>query len=74
MKAHAPVKATANLVAHPSWNVGFIDKGNMRYPARERWLKRSGLGHSGSGASGWKLRKSKVLARSLADRKHGKGK
>lgn len=71
MQSHAPVLATKNLVTHESWNRGFIDKGNMRYPARERWYKRGGMGHSGSGPSGWKMRKSKVLARSLADRKKG---
>lgn len=75
MKAKAPVVAKASLVSNPVWNVGYMDKGSMRYPARERWIKRGGVGKtSGSGLSGWKLRPSKVLARSLADRKHGKGK
>lgn len=73
MQARAPVLANAKLVASDRWNYGFIDKGNMRYPARERWLPRGNGGSSGSGPSGWKLRKSKVLARSLADRKHGRG-
>lgn len=74
MQSRAPVLASARQVNHPSWKVGFIDKGNMRYPARELWIARRGMGHSGSGPSGWKMRTSKVLARSLADRKHGKGK
>lgn len=68
MRAKAPVRASANMVKHPSWNVGHIDKGNWRWPARERWLRRGGNASSGSGASGWKLRRSAVLARSLADR------
>lgn len=39
----------------------------------EIWVPRGGDGKtSGSGPSGWKLRPSKRLARSLADRSHGK--
>ncbi len=37
------------------------------------WLSQWGVGSTGQGPTGWKLRKSKVLARSLAERKHGKG-
>lgn len=33
----------------------------------EIWIKRGGPGKSGDNASGWKLRPSKVLARSLAE-------
>ena len=39
----------------------------------EIWIKRGGSGKmSGSGPSGWKLRPAKRLARSLAERTHGK--
>lgn len=39
----------------------------------EIWTKRGGDGKmSGSGPSGWKLRPAKRLARSLAERAHGK--
>ena len=69
MQSRAPYLAKASRVNHPSWHVGFIDKGNMRYPAREVWIKRGGMGHSGSGPSGWKVRPAKALARSLADRR-----
>lgn len=39
----------------------------------EIWIRKGGDGKtSGSGPSGWKLRPAKRLARSLAERTHGK--
>jgi hypothetical protein len=36
-------------------------------PAQQIKIKRGGPGKSGAGASGWKLRPAKVLARTMAD-------
>lgn len=68
MNGRGAVYAKPNRVSHPSWNSGYADKGTMRYPAREFWLKRGGIGKmSGNGPSGWKLTPAHVLSRSLAD-------
>lgn len=72
MQSPSPVLAKASRVAKPDWHVSLVDKANQRFPAREIWIKRGGALRAGSGPSGWKLRKSKVLARSLADRTHGR--
>lgn len=68
MRGRSPVTADANKIRHPSWSVSYLDGNTQRFPAREIWLRSPGKGHNGSGPSGWKLKPSMVLARSLADR------
>lgn len=68
MNGRGAVYPKAKILSYPSWNVSFVDKGNMRFPAREYWIKRGGIGKmSGNGPSGWKLTPAHVLSRSLAD-------
>lgn len=69
MKGKCGVMAPDKRVAHPSWYVGYQDKGSFRYPAREVWVKRGGTGKtSGSGPTGYKTNPAYMLARSLAER------
>ena len=68
MHARAPVLASAKMVNRPEWNEGHMNGNTMMYPHREIWIRSGGKGSNGSGPSGWKTRKSKVLARSLAER------
>jgi len=73
MKGKGPFMAKPSLVNSEAWNTPSKDGGgNLRYPAREIWVPKRGGGKNGSGPSGWKMRPSKVLARALAERKHGK--
>lgn len=72
MKAKAPVTAKARQVYHPNWNETKMVGNTLMYSNREIWLRSGGKGSNGSGPSGWKLRASKRLARSLAERTHGK--
>lgn len=72
MKARGPVTAKASRTKHPSWNETRMEGNTRTFPNREIRLKRGGGTSSGSGPSGWKLRPAKQLARSLAERKHGK--
>lgn len=58
MKGRSGVICPAHLVGTPQQTIK---------------LKRWGAGKSGQGPTGWKLRPAKVLARSLAERTHGKG-
>jgi hypothetical protein len=69
MKGKCGVIAPKNRVKHPDWDIGFVDKGGFRYPAREIKIKRGGQGRiSGSGPSGYKMNPAKLLSRSLAER------
>lgn len=72
MHAKSPVTAKARQVNHPNWNETKMVGNTLHFPNRERWLRSGGKGSNGSGPSGWKLRPSKRLARSLAERTHGK--
>jgi len=72
MHSRAPFTAPSRIVNQPSWNESRMVGNTLMYPNREIWLRSGGKGSNGSGPSGWKLRKSKVLARSLAERTHGK--
>lgn len=72
MQSRAPLRAPARRTTHPNWNVTVNDGNTIRYPAREIWIKKGGATSGGSGPSGWKARKSRMLARSLAERTHGK--
>lgn len=72
MKAKSPVTAKARQVNNPAWDETRMIGNTLHYPNRERWIRSGGKGSNGSGPSGWKLRRAKVLARSLAERTSGK--
>lgn len=72
MQSRAPLRAPTRRTTSPSWSATISDGNNIRYPAREIWIKKGGASSAGSGPTGWKSRKSKMLARSLAERTHGK--
>lgn len=52
MKGHGPVKCSQSLIGTPG---------------QIRWIRRGGGSSSGSGPSGWKLKPSRLLSRSLAE-------